>query len=223
METIRTLVQTLVVIALLAVLLEMLLPDGSMSRYVRLITGLLVVIAVLHAFGDMIHREVAVELPVVTGEKAGDRKDLDEILAQGQVLFERNRSLALENYRKGLASQIRSLVGLNGRVEVLDVDVRVNDVPESASYGQVEQVRLVLSNRVPAEREVEKNGEGRTGVTPVQIQVGGSNADESGDGSRTGSEGERGELDRSEVAAEVTRVVANFYGLSPEQVRVDFK
>ena len=53
MEVIRNLVQSLVIIIILAMFLEMLLPAGQMRAYVKMVMGLLVIIAVIQAVGSM--------------------------------------------------------------------------------------------------------------------------------------------------------------------------
>ncbi|WP_180261144.1 stage III sporulation protein AF, partial [Desulforamulus profundi] len=47
LESIKTLVQVLVIIIVLAVFLEMLLPSSQMQDYVKMVMGLLVIIVVL--------------------------------------------------------------------------------------------------------------------------------------------------------------------------------
>ena len=47
MEIIRSLVQNLIVIIILAVMLDMFLPAGEMRKYVKMVMGLLIIVAVV--------------------------------------------------------------------------------------------------------------------------------------------------------------------------------
>ncbi|MGB9846901.1 MAG: stage III sporulation protein AF, partial [Desulfotomaculales bacterium] len=53
LETVRSLVQNLVVVIILAIFLDLFLPSGDMKRYVKFVMGLLVIIAVLGALGNL--------------------------------------------------------------------------------------------------------------------------------------------------------------------------
>ena len=87
MEVIRTLVKNLIFIAMLAVFLPMLLPFGEMQRYVKMVLGLLVMVAVLQAAGEATKGSWPEEIPAltITGGSAA-APSLAEITAKGQKI-----------------------------------------------------------------------------------------------------------------------------------------
>ena len=92
MDILRQLIQTIVVIVILAVFLEMLLPRGDMRRYVKMVMGLLIIVAVLQAVTGAINSDLLQEIPDVTHSPFGyEPVPLEEIMAAGQSLSLLNR------------------------------------------------------------------------------------------------------------------------------------
>ncbi|OIQ58230.1 stage III sporulation protein SpoIIIAF [Moorella thermoacetica] len=137
---IGVIVRQVALIALLAAFLEMLLPEKKMTRYVRLVLGLFVVVAILS--------------PLVEGVRLGPDLDvaawdlrLDPVTAapveQGRELAAANEEAALEVYRERLAGQIRALVALIPGISTADVLVRV--AGEQGYRGAIRQVVVTVT------------------------------------------------------------------------------
>ncbi|NPV72405.1 MAG: stage III sporulation protein AF [Pelotomaculum sp.] len=213
METIRGLVLDLTVIVALAVFLEMLLPQGGIRKYVRLVLGLLIIIAVVQAAGEIMKIDGAGELPALSRKEA--RAELPGIIEAGRKIDGEHRQKALEQYRKGLAGQVMALAGLNKEVPVISAEVEVHSGVDDPAYGRIKEIVLVLSRDAdPAGR---KTGEGAAAeVEPVTVQVGRQELrDQADTGTADGPPGE--------AVADLINTVAGFYNLKPEQVRVVYK
>lgn len=200
METVRALIHSLVMIGVLAVFLEMMLPVGDMRRYLRMVIGFLIIIAVLQAMGDLAHHGFGREflLPVV--KENGKR--LEDIMAAGQALSEKNQEKALEQYRRGVAGQVLAMARLKEGVMVTDAEVEVDRNPGSNRFGQLKEIRLVMTKSEPQTRLVE----------PVTVQVGGKPA--AGPPEEAGS---------SKPQDDLVMAVAGFYGLSSDRVKVVYR
>lgn len=154
-------VRQVALIALLAAFLEMLLPDKKMTRYVRLVLGLFVVVAILS--------------PLVEGVRTGPDLDvaawdlrLDQVTAtpveQGRELAAANEEAALEVYRDRLAGQIRALVALIPGVRTADVLVRV--AGGQGYRGAIREVAVTVTLA-----ETGKTGTGKEGGSGPQVRV----------------------------------------------------
>ncbi|OAT86537.1 stage III sporulation protein AF [Desulfotomaculum copahuensis] len=214
MEIVRNLVLNLIVIAVLAVFLEMLLPAGDMRRYVKMVMGLLIVIAVLQAAGNLIRGGWQLDMPVPaqTGPSPG-APGLPDIMAGGRRLAADTQAQALEQYRQGLALQIAALAGMNGRLTVREVEVDLYGDKNDKKFGQIRQVQL-LFDAAPAAAE-QKNPL----VGPVKVEVG-KNA---GAGGNAVSGRAQPPPEVEQAARRAAANVANFYNLSPEQVKFEFR
>ncbi len=200
METVRSLIHNLVIIGVLAVFLEMLLPVGDMRRYLRMVMGFLIIIAVLQAMGNMVHCGFGREFLLPAVKENGDR--LEDIMAAGQALSTENREKALEQYRRGVAGQVMALARLKEGVTVTDAEVEVDSNPNSDSFGRLKEIRLVVTGAEP-----------QTGLIKlVTVQVGENQAAEMS-----------GEEKPGKLQADVVTTVAGFYGLSRDRVKIVYR
>ncbi|MEW6540210.1 MAG: stage III sporulation protein AF [Bacillota bacterium] len=190
MDALESLVRELVVLVILAVVLELLLPEGDLRRYVRMVLGLLIIVAVLQTAVGFWNRDLAADLSWVTLSRP-DQEGTREIIREGERLWQLGQTQAMTEYEEGLARQIRALAGLNQEVAVADVDVRFAPGRTAGEPGRLEEVILILGGEHGGAAEV-----------PVGAQLGSRPAPD------------------PEAVARLRGLVADFYGLTPEQVKV---
>ena len=211
METLRLLVQNLIVIAVLAVFLEMLLPASQLRSYVKMVMGLLIIVAVLQTAGNVIKGDWLAGLPAFTVPEDQAGAGISDIIEGGKKLTEGNTARAVEEYRKGISRQISALVGLDGNVAVISADVVVQEDRSAQDFGQVQEVRLLVGRQ-----GTEKNGS--IVVQPVKSVTVGPAAEGGVDGGESGIPSEL----RPSVE-KLSSTVANFYNLPPERVKVIYR
>lgn len=192
MDALQNLVRELVVLVILAVILELLLPEGDLRRYVRMVLGLLIIVAVLQAAVSFWNRGLADDLSWVTLGQP-DREATREIMRDGERLWQAGQARALDRYEEGLARQIKALTGLNQEVAVADVRVRLEESARAGEPGRLKEVVLILDGRRWETEDVP------VGAFPEQEPA----------------------VD-AEALARLRGLVADFYGLAPEQVTVRY-
>lgn len=111
MEGLRQWVGQLVALVVVAGALELLLPEGRMRGYVRMVTGLLVVLALLRPALTLLARQPVPDLAGLAADGAGaDRlPSLAEVRARAARLHAGNDSLVLEQFRLRLAAAAADL------------------------------------------------------------------------------------------------------------------
>lgn len=208
METLRVLVQNLIIIVVLSVLLEMLLPSGEMRRYSRMVLGLMVIVAVIQAAsgisGGVLFKEVE-EYAWRGGPEASQKLN---ILEKGRELEAAGKIKALDQYRKGIEKQVSVLVGMDGRIKPASVDVRIQNDPSKKNFGSITEVELVLSGG---------DGQRHSDIKPVEtvyVAVGQEKSTSPGGGEPP--------PEYAEAVKSAADRIANFYSLSPEQIKVRF-
>ena len=151
MNTLRLLVENLVLIVVLAVFLELLLPAGELRRYVNLVVGLMIIVAVLGAVSEVVDHGLKGNLPSVG---VAQPSDLDQALRQGERMARQNQSEALSAYEEALRRQIAALASLNADFAVQDVQLNVTGDRTSPSFGRLNGITLsvVPSPGIPAGR-----------------------------------------------------------------------
>lgn len=214
MDIIKDLVQTLIIIVVLAVFLEMFLPRGKMMPYVKMVMGLLIIIAVLQAISGLLRQNWFQDVPGVKARVEGPAPPLEEIMTAGKQLEYKNRDLALENYREGISRQIQALARLNPRAGVVDAEVELSKEPGEKYYGKIKKITLIVK---PSAREGEITGQGGSDIQPVHIKVGETPLKEE---ERKGREISP---EIKKAAREVADSIADFYNLSPDEISIEYK
>ncbi len=212
MEVIRSLVQNLVVIIILAMFLEMLLPAGEMRKYVKMVMGLLIIIAVVQAVGDLTRWDYHTDMPSLTQKT--DEKAVTRIMEAGKSITSEQRQKAVEQYREGLAGQIMALTGTGKEATVLEVEVNVQSKEGEVDFGRINEVVLYVA-REPGTAGQEQKEVSTGEVEPVIVQVAGKNSPKE---SRI-----NGDSPPKEITDALVGSVSNFYNLKPEQVKVMYK
>jgi stage III sporulation protein AF len=201
----RLLVQNLIIIVTLAVLLEMLLPSGEMRRYTRMVLGLMIIVAIIQAVSGISRGSLFGEINEFTWRGPGQSGTVN-ILEQGRKIDEDNRKQALEQYRKGIERQVSALAGLDGRVRLVAAEVKLNDDPADKDFGKIQQIDLTIGRRdAGTDSPVEA-------VESISVRA-------AGEDERNAQRSEPAAA-YSDAAGNAARVVASFYNLSPDQVRV---
>jgi len=215
MDILRQLIQTIVVIVILAVFLEMLLPLGDMRRYVKMVMGLLIIVAVLQTVTGVWGSGLIREIPAVTESFAGyNAVPLDDIMAAGQSISEANRREAAQQYSRGIERQVLSLAALNNDLHALDARVTLREDTNEIDGITVFCSGSAVKPHTPA--VAGNNGLEESDIQPVIIGAPGEEIRDSGAGSKPSAAEMR-------AAADLSGVVANFYNLRPEQVKIEFQ
>ncbi|MBM7855484.1 stage III sporulation protein AF [Desulfohalotomaculum tongense] len=201
MEILRQLVQSLIIIVMLAVFLELLLPSGTMQGYVKMVMGLLVVIAVLQVVFDFFHTDFYLHVPKLSSTPSAA---LEQVQANAKELSEHYQNRALEDYRSGIAKQVLALARLNRELAVLDARVDLN-TSRGENFGRLQLIQLTVTDKPQTEQ-----GAGK--IKPVEIQVGADGGDSYQQGQVT--------EEKQQAMDKLAKTVANFYNLPPEQVQV---
>lgn len=208
METLRVLVQNLIIIVVLSVLLEMLLPGGEMRKYSRMVLGLMVIVAIIQAVSGIPGGGIFKEIEEHAWRSGPEGIKKVDILEQGRQIDADNKKKALEQYRAGIERQVSVLAGMDGRVSLSGVDVKIQEDPSKKDFGSITGIELVMSGP-------EVQGEG--GIKPVEtvsVRVGPEK--------QNAREYNSPPPEYAEAAKSILSKVANFYSLSPDQISVRF-
>jgi stage III sporulation protein AF len=132
-------------IVVMTVLLELLLPVGEMRRYVRMVMGILIIVAVLQLFVGFLRWAETQPVPAATLEPRTDRGIPDYRDYQADYLKRAGAA-----YQQGVARQVQALARLSG-FEVARVEVLLEET--SGEYPRLREIKLHLDAAVPAATE----------------------------------------------------------------------
>ncbi|MFD2170909.1 stage III sporulation protein AF [Tumebacillus lipolyticus] len=151
----------LILIIFLAVVLDMILPNNAMQRYVKLVMGLLIILLMLSPllklYGTSVY-EMDFTLEKMFAKEGGEMKSLDEIAQKGALLQEQQANNALEQWKAMVAENVKKSVEGKHEVAVDAVELEVTKsekaepfsiehlsvaIMQKRSAGEVKQVREI--------------------------------------------------------------------------------
>lgn len=207
METIRIIVKSIVVIIIFAAFLEIILPRSDMKRYVNLIIGLFVIIAVLNPFLSALNRGISFDVLSDVGQSGA--ADTQTLIQNGKDLANAQRTGAVREYKDKLARQIAAMAGLCQKDRISGVDIDMVDDTGSPDFGTVKKVTLHL-NKAKDAAMLKSQDEPVGDVKVDEIRIGAP--DPLAEANQSPSQ--------SDVPA-LREMIANFYGLSPDQIVIE--
>ena len=146
-------VKNIILIVLFASFLELLLPNSSLQRFIRVILGLLIMLAILNPAIDIVQGNWALsDIPTAGGSSL---KQADIVRSTNQVTAERGK-LVREIYKRDLAKQIRALVMAIDGVSEARVAIDLQE-KSAAEAGSIEKVTLYIKpGNVSAQGTIQK-------------------------------------------------------------------
>ncbi len=100
-------VKSIVLVVLFATFLEFLLPASSMQRFVRVIMGLFIMLALLNPIIEILHSRWLPEKATVFGTSSGNPSEIKRAVDR---VVENRAQVTQDIYRRDIARQIRALV-----------------------------------------------------------------------------------------------------------------
>lgn len=194
-------IKSIIFVVLFASFLELLLPNNSMQRFVRVIMGLFIMLAILNPVLAVIERQTTTDqLPVLATRIDSNLATADVLLAANNVA-EKREQLARNLYVRDLSKQIRATVmAINGVADAkVTVSIETNTPQISKGMDKIKNVVVYIDPGITANEQK---------IAKVTVGL-------------TGSETPQESRKLSTVMVDkVTRAVTELYQLRPGQVEV---
>lgn len=159
-------IKEIISVVLFATFLDLLLPSSSMQKFIRVIVGLFIMLAILNPFIDVIqNRTTLSRVPVVSG----NLDNSPAIVDMNNAMITKREQLSVELYKKELAKQIRALViAVEGVADAkVSVDVDNNRSKQGAIKGIVVYIQPGINSPI---NSVEKVTIGRETPSTLDIE-----------------------------------------------------
>lgn len=203
MTVLTELVRNIMLIILLTTFLEMLMPSSSMQRFVKVIMGLFILIAILNPILRLINQQQDLEAFVWQQENSAQ---FNSILKQGECLQKVNEDLFWENYQQQIERQMESLLKLIHGVDEAEVQIKL----AQTSKGETRELFRKVAVTVGRKEEEGERGWGL--IKPVKIVVGEINEEKTAVLSR----------EEQLLQLEIVKTLCHYFGLKDEQISVSF-
>ncbi|HBT47171.1 MAG TPA: hypothetical protein DEA73_04700 [Peptococcaceae bacterium] len=143
LQVIGEIVRQVALIVILAGLLEMMLPQQAMNRYVRLVLGLFVLVALLSPVAERFGRGQALEV-MAWDLRPGRTEEGTGALAPSSAWQGASGEAAMALFKERLGSQMRTLVALTPGVREADVRVEVEGTPADLARARIRSVEVIV-------------------------------------------------------------------------------
>ena len=137
----QELVINVLVIIFLTTILDLLLPDGKMQPFIRLVMGLFVLITILQPVLKIIDDDSWLDAWILTDNLSTKE---ESIMVQGESLYDKSSEMVLNEYREQMEKQISGLVYLLDGVDACRTEITVSSDDRLGNVGQIEQVTIYL-------------------------------------------------------------------------------
>lgn len=145
-------VKNIIIVVLFASFMEMLLPNSSMQRFVRVIMGLLIMLAILNPIVDIIQNR---GLPAQVPALSLGGKNPEQVQKNTERFVQERERLTREMYRNDLAKQIRAVVAAIDGVKSVKVSVELQDTSAGPDIA-VDKIEIFIQPGVRNSDTVEK-------------------------------------------------------------------
>lgn len=158
-------IQQLVLTVILATFIDLLLPNNTMQRYVRLVMGLVILMLILSPLLSLLQRDWSLEDLMSQGQAAtrGELESLPLIQEKAGTLMEKQDEWVSETVKTRIERNIRD--GIEQQFDVAVIGVTAS-LSESGEHTGVDSVRVTLDPGAhpPGQGEIEP-------VKPVSIDL----------------------------------------------------
>ncbi|MDH7479478.1 MAG: stage III sporulation protein AF [Syntrophomonadaceae bacterium] len=224
LEALRRIIQEVALIVVLAGLLEMLLPDNSFKRFVKVVMGLFIMISLLGPASSWLKAE---NWELNSWNLSADDQAVATVLSTGKKMSGELQAISVREYEERLASQIEAVINLMPMVRQSKVWVSLQAGESIYSLSSISQVRVEVAttagaeeggeNQEPGDDRAVPGGDGQstqvivTPVRPVQI----SPFSIKGDGAK------EPQAEKEQIIRRVKETIQNFYGVPGEKITVE--
>lgn len=184
-------VKNIIFIVLFASFLELLLPSNSMQRFVRVIMGLFIMLAILGPVIDVVQHSIT---PMQVPTLSGSGGNATTIVKDAQNFAQQRETVVALQYKKELAQQMQVMITALEGVADAKVVIEIND-NDGVEKGKVKSVMVYLTPGVGSKK------------LPIQKVT-------------IGSEGKISNEVNSKLAEKVKRLLIELYQLPKEIITV---
>ncbi len=130
---------SIVMLVLFIVMIEMLLPQGKMKKYVNLLTGTILIIVIIEPIVGLLGRDFDFSASQTAAAESIDRKEIEKA---GKLLEEEQMRQTVELYRSRIIEQIEQNAMEVEGVKDVEADIIINEDYQSEYFGEIKRIYI---------------------------------------------------------------------------------
>jgi len=203
-QFIRSWVINIIIIIVFISFLEIILPNGNMKKYIKVLTGLLIIMVLINPFINLITKDINIEREVLTN--IGKSYSYYEEENENYISMQTQQITNI--YREQLYKEINEIITKDGTYAVSNMHIKIIEDNTKENYGEIIGIEVGLEN---IDRE---NTENKYTIKIDEIQ----NVSIS-----TIADGLTSDLQITEKCKEIQKDIAVNYQIPEENVKVYLK
>jgi stage III sporulation protein AF len=157
-----------ILVVLLAVFLDLLLPNGTMQRYVKMVMGFVIIVTLLSPISALYSRSFSLgDLESSLSKKGAQNISMEQILQEGKSLQKEQQNLTVDEWKNKIRTSIKDQIEKQFTVTVTDVSLAIAEAQGENRMPEIQEVKLLLRARANADSVSAVKP-----VDPVHITVG---------------------------------------------------
>lgn len=140
-DFLRSWVFNIVTLAILIVLIEMLIPSGKIKKFVNLISGFIIMIAIITPILEFLAGGIDINDIQLNNELFIDRKQVQE---SSRINKEEQMEQIVAVYRSNLLKHLEDTAREISGTQDVTADVIINEDYSSANFGEIKRVYIYL-------------------------------------------------------------------------------
>ncbi len=131
----------IVTVSIIIVLFEMLIPNGKTKKIINLITGFILIIAIINPFLSLKTSDINIAGIALRESSYLDKKEIEN---SSKYMGKTQMSQITEVYKKRVCENISSQLDNMDGIEQATVSVDINENNESESFGEIQKVYITI-------------------------------------------------------------------------------
>lgn len=162
----------IVLLVLIATFIDLLLPNHSMDRYVKLVMGLLITMAILSPILDLFTEELNITKIAFErqgGSSSNPLQSLSQIEENSEKIKQQQAKLIKEQTEKSMEQMITDSIHQQFAVEVMKTNVMTEVSPDKVQEIKGIEVIAKMKDKEAIPATTHENNQGIRPVEPVQV------------------------------------------------------
>lgn len=200
-DLLKNWIRNVITIVIFANIIELLLPNSSMRKYVKVVMGFFILLTILNPLFKLLNVDLSTfSVFDISDSQARYRSSYVE----GSALQKKNQQLVVATFEKHFAEQIKALVLTQADVSAAKVEVSAD------TQGKIEHVLIHLTLRKQGE-----NSAAKSRIAPIkEIKIGVD--------TKASQKKQEAQVVRSkrvqEIQKQITKLVMSIYNLKTEEI-----
>lgn len=129
-------IKDLVIIFIIITLVDLVMPKGSMHRYIRFVIGLLIIFAVINPFVNLGNIDFQLDKEVF--------RNIDNQFSINEEIIEGQESQIEMLYKDKIANELEGFIDENTEYRVSELDIEIDKTEDN--FGAISYINLLIQN-----------------------------------------------------------------------------